>query len=173
MVEGQRGPAELRVGQSAVGMVRVVALSVGMTAVSVGLMVVDSPRAEANRAIGLVGLVLFGAATVVLVLRAVRTRGDVVTLTPAGFYDRRVTRAVVPWAALTGATTWSAMGQRVLVLQVAPDAWPGLDLTATARRSLAANRALGADGLAVTTSGLGIGHDALLAAAQEWIAATR
>ncbi len=167
------GPAELHVRQSRAGMARIIVLSVGMTAVSVGLLLVDSPRAAANHVIGVVGVVTFGAATAILVLRALRTAGDVVTLTAEGFHDRRVTRAVVPWTALTGAVTWTAMGQRVLVLQVAPEAWAGLDLTPTARRTRAANRALGADGLAVAASGLTVGHDALLAAAQAWVRATR
>ena len=142
----------VEIGTSPGQTVRLALLSALMTAVSAALAVVGEGVAVV--VVGWVGALFFGFCGLVWVRRAVLQQGAVVTISPEGFRDVRVARETVPWADVLEISTWTQSGQDVLVLRVADDVWDRLTLTTIARSSRRANRALGADRLAVTAQGL-------------------
>ena len=109
-----------------------------------------------------VGVPFFGFCTAMGAWRALNASGPVVTLSPAGLLDTRVSAAPIPWQAIRGISTWAHKGQKVMVLDVAPEVEATLPLTRIARWSRGANKSLGADGLCVTAAGLKVGYDELL-----------
>lgn len=144
------GPT-VEIGTSPGQTVRLTLLSALMTAASAALAVLGEGVVAV---VGWVGALFFGFCGLVWVRRALVQRGAVVTISPEGFRDVRVARETVPWADVLEISTWTHSGQHVLVLRVADDVWDRLTLTTIARSSRRANRALGADGLAVTAQGL-------------------
>lgn len=109
-----------------------------------------------------VGVPFFGFTTVMIIWRMATQRGPVVTLSPEGILDTRVTAAPIPWRAIRGISTWTMQRQNVMVLDVDPEVEKTLPLTRIARWSRGANRKLGADGLCVTAQGLKTNYDQLL-----------
>lgn len=78
-------------------------------------------------------------------------QGPIVTLSPEGFHDRRVSLAPVPWEAITGLR---AQGPWIVLLQISESARQELPLTRTTRFTDWCNRWLGWGGLWVSTFGL-------------------
>jgi hypothetical protein len=139
-----------------------VGMGVAMTAVSAAIAFALLPGVGPFDQIwGYAGLVFFGAATVVALWRLATMRGPVVTITPSGIRDIRIAAELVPWSGITRISTWAYAGQKVMVLKVDPACESGLTLSATARWTRGANRALGADGLAITAQGLKIDYQTL------------
>lgn len=114
-----------------------------------------------NRLYGWFGLLFFGLCTVVLAVRAVTMTGVVLTISPQGIRDTRVSADLVPWSAVREISTWSYGAENVLVLRVDPAVEKRLRLSLIARWSRGPNRALGADGLAITARGIKIDYDTL------------
>ena len=168
----QRLPEPLEVRQHPARTLVLLLTGLAMTGLAAALIVVDTPWGGIGPIVGWIGAVAFGAATGYVLWRLVTVRGPVISMSEAGFHDTRVTADVVPWREISGATTWTYHRQKVLLLAVRKDAWDHLSLTRAARWSRDANRKLGADGLAITSAGLTVSHDALRAAARAWIAAT-
>ena len=112
---------------------------------------------------GWVGLLFFGACTLLIASRLMRASSTVVTLSPEGLLDTRVAARPIPWSAIQDVGVWTMQGQKVIVLPVPPETEATLGLTRIASWSRGANKKLGADGLCVMASGLKISHDALLA----------
>jgi hypothetical protein len=108
------------------------------------------------------GVLLFGACTVLAFWRALGSRGPVVILTPSGLTDTRVASAEIPWRGVQGISTWAHKGQKVMVLAVDPAIEKSLPLTRIARMTRRVNASLGADGLCVTAQGLKISYENLL-----------
>lgn len=125
------------------------------------------PKAVALIA-GYVGAVFFSLCTLVIAWRLVKTRGPVVTISPEGVRDVRVAAGVIPWRAVQSIGTWEFAGQKVMVVAVDPAVEKALGLTMIAAWSRGPNRALGADGLAITAQGLKIDYGTLLATCQEY-----
>jgi hypothetical protein len=116
-----------------------------------------------DRALCAIGVVFFALCTLVALWRLATQRGAVVTLAPEGIRDTRVAAEAIPWSAVRGIATWSAFGQRVMVLDVDPETEKRLSLSAVARNTRSANKALGADGLCVTAQGIDAAYDEVLA----------
>lgn len=91
------------------------------------------------------------AALIFWIGRLRSARGPVVTLSPEGFHDRRVSFAPVPWEAITGLR---AQGPWIVLLQISESARQELPLTCTARFTDWSNRWLGWGGLWVSSFGL-------------------
>jgi hypothetical protein len=113
-------------------------------------------------AIGIFGIIFFGAAMLVIISRLLTIRGPVLTISPAGVRDIRIAAETIPWRAIQTVGTWSVRRQAFVVLSVAPEIERGLRQTRMARWTRSANRAIGADGLFVSTSGLDLDHADLL-----------
>ena len=60
-------------------------------------------------------------------------RGPIVTVSPSGIRDVRLTGAVVPWSAVRSVSAWSAYNQPAIVIGVDPAYERALKLTALAR----------------------------------------
>jgi hypothetical protein len=109
-------------------------------------------------AIGWFGILFFGALTLVVVSRLLSLIGPVVTISPSGVRDVRVAADTIPWSAITDISNWSAFNQPAVILAVEKH----LRLSLITRMTRRANASLGADGLAIASQGLSIGHDELL-----------
>ena len=110
-------------------------------------------------------MAFFGPVTALLLWRLMTQRGTVITLSPDGLCDIRVSPDVVPWTAIKSLATWQHSGQKVLIVALMPGEEEKLKLTTLARMTRSANSKLGADGLAVTAHGTKIAHEDLLASA--------
>ena len=155
----------LEFSQSPWQMLKLLILGIGMTALStaVGLRLFDGIQPGSSKEfIGLMGLAFFGLCTAAILWRFIGTRGPVVTVTPGGIQDKRVATDLIPWTAVRDISTWQSHGQKIMVLAIDPGVESKLHLTRTAAWARGANRSLGADGLCITTSGLGISHDRLM-----------
>jgi hypothetical protein len=126
----------------------------------------DTPKYSAAmiRILGYVTVGFFGFCTLVLLWRVLTQRGPVITLSPQGLCDVRVSSDVVPWPAIEAIKTWEHSGQRVMVVGLKPGEEAKLKLTVIAKMSRRANTSLGADGLAITAQGTQTTHDDLMAA---------
>ena len=126
----------------------------------------DSTRysAELVRFWGYVTIAFFGLCTALLAWRLLTQRGTVITLSPAGLRDVRVSPDTIPWPAVATISTWQHTGQKVMIVGLHPGEEAKFQLTMIARLTRRANAKLGADGLAVATQGIKISHDALMAA---------
>jgi hypothetical protein len=114
---------------------------------------------------GWAAMIFFGLCLAITLWRLLTQRGPIITLSPAGIRDVRVTHDIVPWPAVANIATWQHSGQNVMVVGLHPGEEAKLRLTTIARMSRRANATLGADGLAITAQGTKISHDALMAAA--------
>lgn len=145
----------------------------GLGIVMTGASALVALQNGAGLIVGGIGVLFFGACLGVALRRLARAGEPVVTLSPEGVLDRRVTREIVPWEAVRDITTWHGHGQRIMVLAIDPAVEGRLAPTAVARWTRGGNRLLGADGLCITASDLRIGYDALLEATLAYARAAR
>jgi hypothetical protein len=149
----------LEIRQSPWEMLKMLAIGIGFVATSVFIYYQGSVL---YIVIGIFGIVFFGALTLFVLWRLLTQMGPVVTVSPAGVRDKRIAADMVPWSAITDISTWSAYNQPAIVLAVRPEVEKRLRLSLMARVTRRANASLGADGLAIASQGLGMGHDELL-----------
>jgi hypothetical protein len=136
-------------------------LMTGISAVVGFELFADMQVSSISQAICMFGTAFFALCTLIALWRLVFTRGPVISISPQGIRDRRVAADVIPWSAIRKISTWEYTGQRILVLNVDPAVERTLRLSAIAKWTRSANRALGADGLCLTAQGLKIGYDEL------------
>jgi hypothetical protein len=163
--------AHLEIRQSPWQMLKLMGLAVGFVALSLALALPSysgftgrSPGNYYAIVVGWVGFVFFGACLVVIAWRAATTIGAVLSLTPEGILDTRIAAERIPWTAIRGFKTWEYNGQRILVLDVDPEVEATLKTSLITRLTRRANAGLGADGLSITTQGLSMPYDDLVAA---------
>jgi hypothetical protein len=149
----------IEIKQSPWEMLKMLAIGIGFVATSIFIYYQGSVL---YIAIGIFGIVFFGALTVFVLWRLLTLMGPVVTISPGGVRDTRVAADLVPWSAITGISTWSAYNQPAIILAVRPEVEKRLKLSLMTRMTRRANAYLNADGLAIASQGLSIGHDALL-----------
>jgi hypothetical protein len=163
--------AHLEIRQSPWEMLKLMVLAVGFVALSLALalpaysgMTFRYPTNYIAIAVGWVGFLFFGACLILIGLRAATTIGPVLSLTPEGILDTRVAAKRIPWTAIRDIKTWEYSGQRILVLDVDPEVEANLRPSLMTRLTRRANAGLGADGLSITTQGLSMSYDDLVAA---------
>lgn len=122
---------------------------------------------------GWLGAAFFGLCTLVALWRLFTARGTVITISPQGIRDTRIAEEFIPWSAITNISTWEFRNQKAMVLAVKPDIEDRLGLTRAAQWTRSANRALGADGLCITASGVKIDYDTLLQTTRDYAGAKR
>lgn len=127
----------------------------------------SAPGGSLPQFAGWVGIPFFGAMTLIAIGRLVSPGKTVVTLSPAGYLDTRLSERPVPWSDIKGVNVWTMQRQKVIVLQVPTETEASIGMTRMARWSRTANAKLGADGLCTMASGLTMSHDDLLAAITE------
>lgn len=99
--------------------------------------------------VGWIGAIVFGAFLLLALWRLIGTRGPVVTVSPRGLHDTRISRKVIPWSAVRAVSTWEMSKQKIIVVAVTPEAEQAIGLTRMAKWTRGANRSLGADGLCI------------------------
>ncbi len=164
----------LQIAGSPGKLIGLVAIGVVMTAASVAVAIVPEMGAGlVGTVVGWVGAVFFGLCTIVALGRLLRAREPVLTISPQGIRDTRIAEDVIPWTAITKISTWGAFNQKAMVLAVDPATEAKLHLTAMARSTRGANRALGADGLCIVAAGLKIDFPSLLETSVDYWTAAR
>jgi hypothetical protein len=123
--------------------------------------------------IGGLAAVFFGACTLMIAWRFLTMRGPIVTLSPKGLIDTRVSASLIPWTAIEDIGTFTVNRQKFIVVSVDPGVERTLDLTAIARWSRGPNRSLGADGLCISAQGLKVNHATLLDMCHAYLQASR
>lgn len=99
--------------------------------------------------VGWIGAIVFGAFLLLALWRLIGTRGPVVTVSPRGLHDTRISKKVIPWSAVRGVSIWQMSNQKIIVVAVTPEAEQAIGLTRMAKWTRGANRSLGADGLCI------------------------
>ena len=136
--------------------------------------------------VGYAGVLFFGLGTLLLIWQYFRLRGPVLTLTPDGIRDSRLSAQAIPWKAVSSVSAWdismaagksaaaavpaplpvhgtrAVANSRTVVLAVDADTENRIVRTRLAKWMRNANRGFGADGLAISPLGLAIGFDELL-----------
>jgi hypothetical protein len=139
---------------------------IGVIAVGLGFILlslfITPAHGFTGQVVGGFGVTFFGFIALVAAWRLFALRGPIVTLSPSGIRDVRLTGRVVPWSAIRSVSTWSAYNQPAIVLAVDPAYERALKLTALARLTRPLNAAVGADGLCIASQGLKMSHEALL-----------
>lgn len=149
----------IEIKQSPWRMVGVIA--VGLAFVLLSLFITPA-HGFTGQVVGGFGVTFFGFIALVAAWRLLALRGPIVTVSPSGIRDVRLTGAVVPWSAVRSVSAWSAYNQPAIVIGVDPAYERALKLTALARATRPLNAAIGADGLCIASQGLRMGHEALL-----------
>lgn len=103
---------------------------------------------------GYAGIFFFGGIGLFGGWKWLTHKGAVIEVTNTGIRDTRVADREIPWTAIERMGVWEYHGQKCIILGVDPQTEEGLGLSAIARRTRAANAALGADGLAISATGL-------------------
>ena len=112
-------------------------------------------------ALGWFGLLFFGLCTAVILWRLLTVGRTVITITPRGIKDRRLSADILPWSGIQRLSTTCIKSQRFIVLAVDPSIEKRLRLALVARLSRGPNRMFGIDGLCISTVGLKVKHDTL------------
>jgi hypothetical protein len=134
------------------------------------LRVLDDGRSSfLTDAIGWLGILFFGACTVVFARLLLSLSGVVVTLSPLGIRDVRLGPETIPWTAVRGLSTLSMQGQTFMIIDIDPEvvAHVARDRTANIQRSPI--EGLAAHSLAVSAFGLNIRHDTLIATSRAYL----
>jgi hypothetical protein len=139
-------------GQSPWKMALVVLGCIGFVVASVLMIVgvIDGRRFGLDAStVGWIGAVVFGAFLLLALWRLIDTRGPVVTISPRGLHDTRISEKMIPWDAVLGVSIWQMSNQKIIVVAVTPDAEQSIGLTRMAKWTRGANKSLGADGLCI------------------------
>lgn len=122
-----------------------------------------APRGSFDEAVLWFGVPFFG----LLVLMAVKNLGDrrdVVTISQAGVRDIRIAPELIPWRAIRDITVRQLKGQRFIMLDIDPSFEKTLQLTKLARFSKPMNAAIGFHGQTLNPAGLTGSLDQIIAA---------
>jgi hypothetical protein len=111
--------------------------------------------------LGWIAVAVFGLFMLLALWRTIATRGPVLTVSPRGIHDTRISARAIPWEAVLGASVWQMSNQKIIVLAVTPEAERAIGLTRMAKWTRGANRSLGADGLCVAVTSLKVKFDDL------------
>ncbi|SIQ03460.1 hypothetical protein SAMN05880561_101893 [Rhizobium sp. RU33A] len=129
------------------------------------------PSQDGRAVMAYLPVLFFGLLMIGILWRVISLRGTVLRMSPEGIHDIRLASGTIPWRAIEDVFTWTHRGQCVVVLQVSPEVENQLGLSRIARVTRGANAALGADGLCITSAGLNLSHDDLLALIAAYTAA--
>ncbi len=125
--------------------------------------------------VGLACTVFSGIFFAATVHRLVVLRGNVITLSPEGFHDRRLTTHLVPWQLIQEVSEWGYRGNSAstIVLAIDPAFTDSLPLTLYTRLTHPLEKMLGTRGLCVLTWSLDVPHGRLLTLMRAYAAAAK
>lgn len=118
----------------------------------------DDPRRGAlSVALGWLGALFFGVALVMGSYLFIRRPKTILTLSPTGITDVRVSEDEIPWSGVLEVAVWqvrSGSNPTFVVLMLRPQVEAQLGLTRVAARTRKFNSRVGADGLSILVSDL-------------------
>jgi hypothetical protein len=126
-----------------------------------------------HRAIGGVGVALFGLTTAKCVRMLFAVNGPVVLVSNYGIRDLRIANEFILWDSVTDVSACEHRGQKFVLLKITPALEQRLFCDGTAKALLAANRTVGLDGIVIRSNGLDTDFGALLAACRTNYAAAK
>jgi hypothetical protein len=132
-------------------------LALAMTCASVAVAVIYFGTGNSREYMGWAGTLLFGALTAATVWRSSQIGGGqaVLTLSPQGFRDIRISQEFIPWTAVgTIAVRESRMGKGVVVKSIAVEVPESIREDSRFGRSGDWSQRVGADGLSINTQEL-------------------
>lgn len=119
------------------------------------------------------GILFLGYCAFVGLARIVMLRGAVLTFSPDGLIDRRLSKTLVPWSAIRSLGTWQyGWGQpKFMVVELTPEFKARMESTLVDKWKGMSGRAVGADRVSVSALGLDIEYDRMLNTAQAYLEA--
>ncbi|MEC9344195.1 MAG: STM3941 family protein [Pseudomonadota bacterium] len=142
-----------------------VVLGIGMTGVCLAIalgLIPDMPADTVMTYIAWFGAAFFGLALFAAIRNMLTMRGAVVTFSPEGIRDIRISKTTIPWSEVRDISTWSYRGQKMIVLKIDADTRKRLGLGLMARWAARINQMFGADGLSINPQGLKTSYRNLL-----------
>ena len=129
---------------------------------------------ELSPLLGSIGLIVFGAMSILLLWCLSASRGPVLTFAPQGFRDARMTRNIIPWQSIRSITTERTVGNHeLMVLVVDPAIGEQLAFTRRGRFVWNARGRRGQSEICTNVTGLRMSFDALLVTANAYLTASR
>ena len=111
---------------------------------------------------GWVSIVFFGVATLLILRRLVSPARTVLTLSPEGFCDTRISKETIPWSSVLTISTWEMRSSKFVIVLLEPAFEATLTINPIQRFTRRANAALGADGLFVNAMGVKLSFGELI-----------
>lgn len=168
-------PDDIELGYSAAHWLPLIGLGAAMTLLSAGIafeLIVEG-IGPLHRAAGWFGLAFFALVTAKFVRALLKTRGPVLFVSRYGIRDLRIANEFILWDSVTAVSAGEANGRRLVVLKITPALEQRVFCSGAAQAILAANRARGVDGIAISPAGLSVDFDTLLQACSSHFAAAR
>ncbi len=160
-----QSPEGVEIGYSTLRMLRLVGLGILMTLASASLAFNWFASNRINgfyELVGYAGLAFFGFATLVIIWRLMTAKGPVVFIGRQGIRDTRVVNDLIPWGLVEDIAAREIRRQKFVLLKISPVLEQQLFTTKGKQAWMAANKALGFDGVSITASGLTVDFDTLL-----------
>jgi hypothetical protein len=155
---------DLEIGYSRFRLLPLIVMTAAMTLLSASITFQWFPYYGAgyHRVIGYASIVFFGITTLKFVRAVFAAKGPVVFVSRYGIRDMRVATEFILWDSVVNVSACESRKQKFVVLALSPALEQLLFATSSGQTMLAANRALGVDGIGISASGLATEFDALL-----------
>jgi len=169
-------PDDVEIGYSSSRMLPFVALAATMTLLSASI-AFDwfgySGIGRYHALAGYAGLAVFGFATCGLLWQSSIAQRPVLLIGRYGIRDLRVANEFILWDSVADVSTCEYRRRKFIALKITPALERQLFTTRSRKAMLNANRAMGIDGIAISSSGLTADFDTLLDACAAYHAAAR
>jgi hypothetical protein len=169
-------PDATEIGYSRSRMLRLIGIGAFMTLLSASIAFNWLPYGDlgANHlAVAYAGAVFFGLGTLKFVWTWFTAKGPVVFISRYGIRDIRVANQLIPWGSVESVSASEYHRQKFIVLKVPPPLERLLFASKAKQALLLASKAMGADGVTITASGLTVDFDALFDTCMAYYSAAR
>ncbi len=156
-------PDDVEIGYSRFRLLPLIVMGVAMTLLCASITFQWFPyHGYYHLVAGYAGMLFFGLATAKFVWAIFAVKGPVVFVSRYGIRDLRVANEFILWDSILNVSACESRKQKFVVLELSPALEKRLFATRNGQAMLAANRALGLGGIAISASGLATEFDALL-----------
>ncbi|MGH6742205.1 MAG: STM3941 family protein [Bradyrhizobium sp.] len=158
-------PDDIEIGYSRFRLLPLIVMALAMTLLCASIAFRWFPYQDISGyhlAVGYAGIALFGLATAKFVWAMFAAKGPIVFVSRYGIRDLRVANEFILWDSILNVSACECRKRKFVVLALSPALEQRLFATRSGRAMLAANRALGVDGIGISASGLATEFDALL-----------
>jgi len=117
----------------------------------------DAPGSEGDgRILGMICMAFFGGLGLYGVIRLALKPDQVIEIGPEGIRDARISADWLPWAYITGISTWSSRGASMIMLELDETFETTLNQSALYKAFKLANAVVGAQGHCLNPMGFGV-----------------